>query len=146
MRKSLFFFLALPLLAVAFWQTEAQAAGGYKIIVNSGNPTTSLSKGQVSSYLLKKKSRWENNVPVDPVDLEAGSDVRAAMSEEIHGRSVSSIKNYWQRQIFSGRGTPPREVKSDSAVIDFVRDNAGGIGYVSPSTRLDGVKEVRIVD
>ena len=127
-------------------QVYAQSSG-FKVIVHPDNPTTVLSAKDVSSYLLKKKTRWNEDgfrVTVSPVDLDGSSSTREAFTKAVHGRSVSSIKNYWQRQIFSGREVPPPEVASDAEVITFVKSNRGAIGYVSSRARLDGVKEVTI--
>lgn len=133
-------------LLVAGWSTTAQGSDDFVVIVNSNNPISEISKSELSSYLLKKRSKWDHGVSVEPADLESGSDVRAAFSEVVHGRTVASIKNYWQRQIFSGRGVPPKEVKSDSEMVSHVSGDPGAIGYVSPNVQLDdGVKRVRVV-
>ncbi|MEM9555170.1 MAG: hypothetical protein AAGC60_13020 [Acidobacteriota bacterium] len=119
---------------------------GYRVIVNSSNPADQISKDLLSSYLLKKKSRWDHGITVEPADLDSQSQTRVALSEDVHGRSVASIKNYWQRQIFSGRNVPPPEVSSDSEMVAFVSSNPGGIGYVSASASLSGVKSIRVVN
>lgn len=116
----------------------------YRIIVHPDNLLTSISKADASAYLLKKKRSWPDGGRVQPVDLAAQSPVRQALSEDIHGRSVASINNYWQRQIFSGRETPPPELGSDDEILSFVRANPGAIGYVSSSASLEGVKELAV--
>lgn len=118
----------------------------YRVVVHESNPLDEISKDLLSSYLLKKKSRWDHGATVAPADLDSQSPVRAAFSEEVHGRSVASIKNYWQRQIFSGRNVPPPEVSDDSEMIAFVRDSPGGLGYVSGGASVRGVKILRVVD
>lgn len=137
---------ALAVLILATWSITAQGANDYVVIVNANNPASEVSKSDLSGYLLKKKSKWGHGVSVDPADLDSASDVRATFSEDIHGRTVASIKNYWQRQIFSGRGVPPKEVKTESEMIAHVAGDPGAIGYVSSSTQLAaGVKKVRVV-
>lgn len=137
--KSILLAFVLAATGVFAMHTQAQQVG-YRVIVHPDNPTTALSAKDVSSYLLKRKSRWEHGVTVNPIDLGPDSEVRKAFSKDVHGRSVSSIKSYWQRQIFSGREVPPPEVTSDAEVIAHVKSNPGAIGYVSASARLDGVK------
>jgi ABC-type phosphate transport system substrate-binding protein len=90
-------------------------------------------------------SRYQGT-SLEPVDQERGSTVRETFSEAIHGRSVNAIKSYWQRQIFSGRETPPPELGSDAEVVNHVNSNAGGIGYVSVGTALNGAVQVQVVD
>lgn len=128
---------------------SAAQGSSFKVIVHQDNPTVRLTKKDVSNYLLKKTTRWDENgfdVYVAPVDLDGKNPTREEFSKVIHGRSVSTIKNYWQRQIFGGHDAPPPEVGSDAEVIAFVRSNPGAIGYVSAGTRLDGVKEVTLVN
>ena len=116
----------------------------YQIIVHPSNPSTQISKSRVSQLLLKKVSRWEHGVSASPVDLDSKSPVRERLSRDVHGRSVSSIKSYWQRQIFSGREVPPPEYSNESQVIQFVSNNPGSIGYVSAGARLDSVKSLSV--
>jgi hypothetical protein len=60
---------------------------------------------------------------------------------------VSSIKAYWQKQIFSGRGVPPEEKESDEEVLEYVSKNVGAIGYISESAETSAydVKVLEIV-
>ena len=72
--------------------------------------------------------------------------MREKFSKDIHGRKVSSIKAYWQKQIFSGRKIPPPEKKSDREVLVFVQNNPGAVGYVSASANLSqyNVKALKV--
>ena len=103
----------------------------YKIVANKENPVSSLTQKEVSNLFLKKVTKWSNGENVQPLDLVETSPVRAKFSRDIHGRKVSSIKAYWQKQIFSGRKIPPPEKKTDTQVLSFVRNNVGAIGYIS---------------
>ncbi len=144
MKKLVVVLVALGVSCLFLWSSTAQE--NYRIIVNSENPATSASKADISNLLLKKKTRWDGGASADPVDLGGDSPVREAFSRDIHGRSVTSIKNYWQRQIFSGRDVPPPEVASDADVVAFVASRPGGIGYVSANARLRGVKAVTVAN
>lgn len=137
--------IALGLLCVVSWSHASQDVG-YVVIVHTENPTETLSKGKVSQFLLKKSFRWAHDDRVEPIDLTGDSPVRASLTEDIHGRSVNSVKAYWQRQIFSGRAVPPPELPDDSAAVEFVASHPGAIGYVSSSTPLQGVKAITLTD
>jgi len=126
--------------------SDVDQSTSYAVIVHKSNPVTSLSKNEVSQMLLKKMSRWEHGTSVDPVDLESNSSVRESFSKDVHGRSVSSINNYWQRQILAGRSTPPVEVSSDADVVAYVRSHPGAIGYVSSVADVKDVKVINIID
>ncbi len=122
----------------------AQEAKDFKVVVNGGNPVTSLSKGQLAKLFLKQVTTWSDGHKVLPVDQSEGSPVRQAFSEAVHGRSVGAVKAFWQRQIFSGRDVPPPEAPNDAEVLAFVETNRGAVGYVSASAPLKAARAVRI--
>ncbi len=144
MKKYVVLILALASVCWLHMPMAAQENEAFVVIVHPDNPEQSISKKRVSQLLLKEVSRWSSGVSAQPVDLDSGSPIRDAFSRAIHGRSVSSIKNYWVRKIFSGAAVPPPEVSSDSAAINYVKSNTGGIGYVSTAARLDGVKILEV--
>lgn len=140
-------FTALLLVTFASFPASSATAGerSFVIIVHPDNPAESVTKDKVSLLFLKKVTKWgegDFKEQVKPVDQASDSPIRDEFSKLIHGRSTASIKNYWQRQIFSGRHVPPDELASDKAVAEFVKSNRGAIGYVSPKADLEGVKEL----
>ncbi len=146
MKKSVLLILSLVLLCLGHWAPVVEGQGSYRVITNPGNPVTSLSRTQVSRLLLKKVTKWDSGQQVQAVDQGGAETVREVFTKEIHGRSVVSIKRFWQRQIFTGKDVPPPELGSDREVVDFVSKNAGAIGYVSTGASLDGVKAVDITE
>ncbi|HEU4388578.1 MAG TPA: hypothetical protein VFV34_12325 [Blastocatellia bacterium] len=132
-------------LLVLFCQLRpASGAEPYKVIVNTSNPVSSISKDQVSKFFLKKVTKWDNGQTVLPVELPKTSPARQAFSLQIHGKPVKAIESYWQQKIFSGRDVPPVEKPSDAQVVGYVKANAGAIGYVSGDTPAGGVKVVDV--
>jgi ABC-type phosphate transport system substrate-binding protein len=127
----------------------AQPAGAadFKIVVNASNPIETVNAAELGQFFLKKDTRWDSGASVEPVDQASGSAVRAAFSQKAHGKSANAVTSYWQRQIFSGRATPPPELSSDAEVLSFVRSHPWAIGYVSaPASVGDGLKVVRLAD
>lgn len=117
----------------------------YRIVVHPDNATHHLSASEISSLFLKKTEAWADGEAVEPVDLSADSAVRSAFSLDVHGRTASNIRSYWQQVIFSGKGVPPPEMTDDEEVVAFVRSHRGAIGYVSAEAALDGVKVLNVV-
>ncbi len=122
----------------------AQSTPGFVVVVHRGNPVSSLGRTDVSRMFLKEVARWPNGQPVEPVDQGVSSPVRASFSQSIHRRSPQSVASYWRQLVFSGRGLPPPEQRSDADVLRFVASHAGGIGYVSPSAPMTNVKTLQV--
>lgn len=137
-------FLIVLIILFMIGSLFSQSAMSYKVIVNQDNPVSQLTKDKVSKLLLKKMTKWENGEKVEPVDLKADSNIRKNLSKTVHGKSVSAIKAYWQKKIFSGKGIPPAEKKNDTDVISYVKAKSGAIGYVSINSNTNGVKIVKI--
>ena len=69
----LFICLVIGALQTQVW---AQEELSFKVIVNKANPTSSLSKTELSRFFMKKVVRWESGDAVQPVDLTSNSPVR----------------------------------------------------------------------
>lgn len=137
---------ALAAVSLGFTPLAGQAAAsdaehrnrgdGFVVVVNEQNRVVSAPRSLVSRFFLKKATRWENGAIALPVDLPPDSPVRDAFSRRVLSKSVSSIKAYWQQQIFSGRDVPPPEKQNEAEVLEFVRSNVTAIAYVSPEAAL----------
>lgn len=134
------------LVLLALLVNGAFAQSGIKIIVNNDNNIASISSDQLSRYFLKKSKKWDDGQTVKPVDLDANNKVRSKFTDKVHGKSISAIKAYWQKKIFTGKGVPPVEKSSEKAVIDYVKTNPGAIGYVSSNANVSGVKVIEVVN
>lgn len=140
MRTKLMFVVMALLLAA-----PAAAEDAFKVIVNSSNGVSSLSRTQLSRFFLKKTTAWGNGQTVHPVQ-PSDERIRAAFSREVHGKSLGALTSYWNQVVFSGRDVPPLEKRSEDAIVDYVRSNPGAIGFVSPETATPGVKIVAVRD
>jgi len=136
--------LAAALAAVA-GAAPASAQEGFVVVVNAGNPTSSLTRQQVSDIFMKRTTEWPGGGgDIKVVDLPAVSPIRDAFSRAIHGRPGAAVASFWGQQLFSGRATPPPQRPNDRAVLQFIRGDASAIGYVSPGSVTPDVKILRI--
>lgn len=117
----------------------------FRVIINRANPARSISRQDLSAIFTRRVRRWPNGTQVLPADLAPGSRVRQRFSRAIHGKSVAYVIRYWHRLIFSGRGVPPPDFSSEKALIEYVKENPGAIGYVDILAPLDeGVREIAV--
>lgn len=138
--------LALALAVVVAFATPARAEtpAGVRVIVGADSHESKLDRRTVAELFLKKRTRWDDDHAVLPVDLKQDSRVREKFSKDVLGRDVSSVRRYWAQLVFSGRGVPPPELESEAEVVKYVASHAGAIGYVSASAKLDGVKAIEV--
>jgi ABC-type phosphate transport system substrate-binding protein len=139
-------FVALVTLGVCSFGPESEAHGRstFKVIVHPDNNVGSVPRGFLSDAFLRNVSKWGNGRKMLPVDLRADSTVRERFSDRVHRRSVLAIKRYWQQRIFSGSGVPPPELDSDEAVLRYVLQHPGALGYVSADAAIGKARTLEV--
>jgi ABC-type phosphate transport system substrate-binding protein len=138
-------------LLVALLVSPAAAPAGtselpVRVVVNAANPITSIRRADLSAIFMKRVQRWPDGTEIAAVEPPLTSPAREHFSRTIHGKSVAYVTRYWHRLIFSGRGVPPREARSDQAVMEIVRSRPGAIGYIDLTTpTVDGVRVIAVL-
>jgi len=138
--------VSLGLSLCLFYATALGAKGepGFRVIVHPKVPVSSVERDFLEQAFLKRKTRWPGGETIHPVDQRADAAVRKRFSEQVLKRSVAAVKRYWQQRIFSGRDVPPPEFDTDHAVVAYVRDHAGAVGYVTEDADVGSVKTVTL--
>jgi hypothetical protein len=140
--KRIALLVATGLAAASVFTAES---ADFKVVVNRASTMTEIDVGDLSRIFLKQTASWPDGSETQPVDMAPDTELRKKFSKAVHGRDAAAIKSYWQRQIFSGKGTPPVEFSSEEDLLFFVSETPGAVGYVSDSTPLtSGVKELRV--
>jgi len=139
--KSLLF---TGLLLASLFGTSAHA--GIAVIVHPGSGVDSLSVSDVKKLFLGKRKKLPDGKKAIPVDQAEGSAIRADFGKKVLGKSADQLKAYWTKIIFSGKGSPPRELADDGAVKAYVADNPGAIGYIDSGSLDSSVKAVLKVE
>jgi ABC-type phosphate transport system substrate-binding protein len=125
--------------------SPAEEPAGFKIVVNASNPAGALSREEVADLFLKKSTAWPDGRHALPVDQPTSADPRRAFSTEILRQNTNDVAAYWNRAIFSGRGTPPITKPTDAEVMAYLRANPNAVGYVAADAPLvEGVKPLTI--
>ena len=137
MKNSLKLAGCLLLLAGTAWADDC------KVIVNSGNATSTIDREKVTRLFLKKQTKWDSGEAVLPVDQVDGAS-KDTFSRQMLDKSPAAVKSFWQQQIFSGRDVPPPQKQTDQEVIEFVKSRPGAVGYVSAQANTDGVKVLKV--
>lgn len=116
------------------------------VVVNPKSPLASMTAEQVSGIFLGKTTTLPSGATAAPVDQGESAAVREQFYSKVTGKQSAQVKAAWSRLVFSGKGTPPKEVGSSADVKKFVAGNAEGIGYIEKSALDGSVKAVLTVD
>lgn len=121
------------------------SAQGVKVIANSSVQATSISARDLKSVYLEEKSSLAGSGHVEPVLAKAGP-AHEAFLKRVLGRTDSDLQMYYRSLVFTGRGSMPKTLDSDEAVVAYVARTRGAIGYVSLGANADGVRTLDIAE
>ena len=134
--------LKVCLTAGALALAAASANADIVVIVNPKNPAANLSAEQVAAIYLGTTTSFPDGGAVALADQPEAAGIRGDFYQKATGRSVAQVKATWARITFTGKGTPPKELKSDADVKAFVAGDPKAIGYVDSSAVDGSVKAV----
>lgn len=138
------------LAALLFMMLSAFSPAGPElaIIVNKENPVDKLTSGEVKLYWLRKiKKRWpELNKNIKPVDRKTKNADQDAFYAKVLGMSAGDVETYFNAKQYESGEKPQDKFTSDTAIIDFIAEEAGAIGFVNMSSLTAEAKaKVKVV-
>jgi ABC-type phosphate transport system substrate-binding protein len=120
---------------------SVSAWSGVAVIVNPNN-ANALSEADVTRIFLGKKKAYPDGSEAIPVDQAEGSPIRSSFVGTVLKKNDQQIKAYWAQLLFTGKGTPPKEVGSGADVKKLIAENPALIGYIDSSEVDASVKVV----
>lgn len=58
---------------------------------------------------------------IEVFSLSDNSDIASDFKEKALNKSNSQYKSYWSKLIFTGKGKPPRQIKSEDEMINVIK-------------------------
>lgn len=135
----------LPLVvtfAVLGWARRLD--GEIKVIANQSVRADSISVTELKRVYLEQTRLLGDGSHVEPV-LEKGGNAHATFLKDFLEINDEALQSYYRTLVFTGKGSMPRALDSDTDVVAYVTKTRGAIGYVSATAHVDGVKVLPIV-
>lgn len=111
------------------------------IVVNPAN-ANAVSADDLNRLFLGRASSFSDGSKATPLNLAEGSSNRDEFDGKVLSRSASQLKAYWSKLVFTGKGTPPKELSDDAAMKAAVAADSSAIGYINSANVDDSVKVV----
>ena len=99
------------------------------VIVNPGN-TANIDTDYVKKIYTGKITEFPDGQLVNAINLSQSNDTRTAFDEKFLQRQTSQVQALWSKLVFTGKGTPPKEVGSSEEVMALVASDKSAIGYI----------------
>ena len=130
--------LLTTLIAVLF---SAQLFAEVEVIVHPSN-AAAITKDDVARIFLGKARGFPGGKEAIPVSMGKSEASFDEFSKNVLGKSTKQLKAYWAKMVFTGKGTPPKEISSASELNSLISSNPNLIGFVPAGSAGAGVKVV----
>ena len=116
------------------------------VIVNKDNPVTKLTAGEVKLYWLRKiKKRWpELNKNIKPVDRKSACPEQETFYSKVLNMTATDVETYFSQKQYESAEKPQDKFSTDAAIVDFVSEEPGAIGYVNANANISSAN-VKVV-
>ncbi|WP_153115558.1 type 2 periplasmic-binding domain-containing protein [Rhodocyclus tenuis] len=112
------------------------------VIANAKSGVERLGREEVVNIFLGRFRQLPSGMTALPADLPAGSAEKEAFYRLLVNKDLADINAYWARLVFSGRTSPPRQMRGEADLLRFVSETPGAVGYLERA-HLDS--RVRVV-
>ena len=120
-------------------------AGALAIIVHRSNPVDNLTRPELRRIFMIETQTWSNGRKITVMLREKGQPERSEAIRLISGLSEEQYDRHILLQTFRGAiNQGPREILSAAAMLRFVFNVPGAIGFVSAAEADDSTKVLRI--
>ncbi len=112
-----------------------------EVIVHPSN-AAALDKDSIARIFLGKTRGYPGGGEAIPLSMDKDNATFDEFTKSVLSKSPKQLKAYWAKMVFTGKGTPPKEIGSAANVIDLVSKNPSIIGFVPAGTAGANVKVV----
>ena len=117
---------------------SCQLIADVAVVVHPTN-TTAMETSEIAKLYLGRSKSFADGTAAIPLALSESSAATPIFNEKILNKTGSQMKAYWSKLVFTGKGSPPKEVESDAEMIALISQNPSLIGYVDKAAVNDSV-------
>ncbi|MFT5592805.1 MAG: ABC-type phosphate transport system substrate-binding protein [Oceanicoccus sp.] len=120
---------------------SAFATADVEVIVHPSNGAA-LDQDAIQRIFLGKTRAFPGGGEAVAISASEGSPEELEFTEKVLSKSPKQLKAYWAKMVFTGKGTPPRQVDSTAELVKLISANPNLIGFIPAGTGGGGVKVV----
>ncbi len=143
MRKFFLMQLSASILLTSF--VSVATAEVLAVIVPNSHSIRQINTSELSLIFWRKKLYWADGKHIQAVNYSANNPLRLQFSQSILKSAPETQADYWNGLYFHGI-SPPHVVDSQEAMLRFVADITGAIGYIDACKLDNRVKALAWID
>jgi len=111
------------------------------VVANPKAPAIALDRTSLRDIFLKRIVIDGAGSALVPLNLPPDDPLRAAFASVLIGKTPDALQRYWNERYFQGV-SPPYVVRSQEAMLRFIAETPGALGYVASCQVDDRVRVV----
>jgi ABC-type phosphate transport system substrate-binding protein len=116
------------------------------VVVGAKSIAIALTAEQAAGLFLGKSDQLPGAGVALLLDQPESNPNRELFYTKVAGKSAAQVKAAWSRLVFSGKGTPPKEIANSTEVKKLVSSNLNAVGYIEKSAVDSSVKVLFAAD
>jgi hypothetical protein len=100
------------------------------VVANKGVAVSAISPAELRDIFTGIRSRFDDGTRAIPVLLKGGAAHEVFLHKHV-GEEPDEFRSRWRKAVFTGQGSMPKEFNSEGALLEYVAQTPGAIGYVS---------------
>lgn len=112
-----------------------------EVIVHPSNGAA-LDKDTIQRIFLGKTRAFPGGGEAVAVSAKEGTPESDEFTQKVLAKTPKQLKAYWAKMVFTGKGTPPRQMDSPADIAKLVASNPNLIGFIPAGSAGAGVKVV----
>jgi ABC-type phosphate transport system substrate-binding protein len=109
------------------------------LVANKSVKISEITNADLRAIFIGTKTRFADGSHAVPVTLKGGPAHEVFLKHYV-GENPEEFRSQWRKLVFTGQGAMPRAFGSESALIEYVADTPGALGYASRISSHDNVK------
>ncbi len=115
------------------------------VIVNSQNPSSSLSDKLIGDIYLSRTKRFPTGERAEPLDLPKEMSITNDFYTKVVKKTPAQLQAHWSRLVFTGKGRPPKKLSDQETVKTAVAEKTYMLGYIDKNNADDSVKIMLVI-
>jgi len=99
-------------------------------VVNKEVQISKIKTADLRAIFTGEKTRFADGTHAVPVILKGGP-AHEVFVQNYCGESPNEFRAQWRKAVFTGQGAMPRTFDTEEALIAYVAETPGAVGYVS---------------
>ena len=115
------------------------------VIVSKDSNINDISKKELSKIFLSKTKKLPNGEKSSIIEIY-DKNIQSKFYQKICNKNSTQLRRYWTKMIFTGKGQPPKKMKSYKEIIEYVSKNQNAISYIPAEYITSKIQTIMEID